>query len=574
MPREIQYLILEKCDDKTRRVARLASTAWFRIIDYRDFTLYLTTKSSWRQIVDRLSQYSKPISLRLRKNRVKKIRDFNARLLRLTNLGSIHFEHLKSGDEDQDEWYKLTSLPNLQSVTHSIHTGDYEIPLDALLSLANLTKFIFLHKRRKFPLGAELQEQSDAKMLQSLRTWTNLEDFEFSIRRYDVRDWDTDELFSRDLTRLTRISMAVPENPQKWFMNLENLKFLDFQYLGNQEPSLSLKKFTDLEDLKLTGFYDEINFADVNSTRLTSFETNVTWATQAIFKREIGNLIQLKKLTLLNDSRTILDYSWLADLTALESLDVECFQRVPLEFVPSTVTSLRLEMLADADLTRLSKFGALKGLNIRSLHPGDLSAILMLTTLESLCLKLNSVSTTSLVISCLSNLTSLDVSGLPVEVSRLPKLERATLMYHIHYLHSGFEDLPSLTHLEKICVNPVPIDYTVVSRFTTLKELSLKVIRKVKCEYLTALTNLEFLDVTVESAEDYCRLSGLTKLTSLADLQGTVTSTEVAQLPTSLQFLQVNIPADAPNLIDEIKARLPNLYMHRIGLSPSNAILS
>lgn len=62
LPLEIKKIIESFADDKTKRQLRLASLKWFKIVDYRNFTLYLTKVSEWKQIVDRFLKYQAPIS--------------------------------------------------------------------------------------------------------------------------------------------------------------------------------------------------------------------------------------------------------------------------------------------------------------------------------------------------------------------------------------------------------------------------------------------------------------------------------------------------------------------------------
>lgn len=83
--------------------------------------MYLTTKSEWKQIVDRLEKYNTPISLRLEKNVMKKISDIFEHLTRLTNLVSCSSQS-KIEEFEFLHYHKLTTMTNLQMLPCPLQT--------------------------------------------------------------------------------------------------------------------------------------------------------------------------------------------------------------------------------------------------------------------------------------------------------------------------------------------------------------------------------------------------------------------------------------------------------------------
>jgi hypothetical protein len=511
----------------------------------------LTTKSSWPQIVDRLSTYNKPIRLNLRKNVMRRLSDINEHLLRLTNLSSLTFHGINK-DNDEAEWFKLTSLPNLQSVEVGEYT--YDIPLEPLLNLRHLTNFCHPY----------LDEDSNPDTLvQSIHGWTNLESCSI------VRDssLQASELFQSYHSRLTRLSMYVPEVKQQWFEHLDKLKELDFTYRdGENAGNLSLKRLTSLEQLVLSG----LQLHELNSKHLTRVE--IFEADERVIEREIDNLVCVKNFIfdLKNQSeegRKRFSYEWLAALTALEDLNIDSIQHNALSFIASTLTSLQFKIDdTPADLPHLSKFACLKELYLiraTSEHDVDISEISKLTTLESL--QIDFGSEIPFVMSILSNLTWLHLAKSPAEVSHLPKLEYLILHYTSSCHYTGFEGLQNLTALE-LATNfnddyDLDLDYKFISRLTTLKYLRIGMGngQKFNCQYFSALTALERLHLAaIESEDDYGHIAGMTKLTELQIRPGRIESPKILHLPTSLQVLHLDLPDE--KFIEELKKRLPNLY--------------
>jgi hypothetical protein len=554
----------------------VACTEWFKIIDYRDFTIYLTTKSSWPQIVDRLSTYNKPITLQFRKNVMRRLSDINEHLLRLTNITALTFDDRKFEDENElkTEWFKLTSLPNLQSV----QSKDYEhgIPLEPLLSLRHLTQF------------SPWQNDDDNKteqLLQSIRGWTNLEHCSLS------KDFEFPESgpFESYHTKLTSLSMSVAGVTNKWFKNLGRLKSLDYSE-KLLHTNVSLKHLTALESLILAG--SQIH--ELTSTKLTQLE--LFSAEEKYLERELDKLATVKELIM--DLQDIEDYDteddddeeekhhsyqWLTALTALEHLNIDPMERNGLSFVSTTLTLLQIATTGyvSVELMHLSRFVLLKELNLNqriNVDNSDLAPISTLTQLEALQISLLGVSQPlPFAISTLSSLTWLQLSRTPAEVSHLPNLKYLQVAFSTSEDFTGFVGLPNLMELEIPtnwgCKDNFPLDYTFVSRLTTLKKLTLNAHYQLyNCQYLSTLTDLERLHLQeLESEEDYSHLASLTKLTELKIWRG-IASPKILQLPTSLQVLSIDLPENEEesdfmnkSFSEEAIKRFPNLYQWFFG---------
>lgn len=143
----------------------------------------------------------------------------------------------------------------------------------------------------------------------------------------------------------------------------------------------------------------------------------------------------------------------------------------------------------------------------------------MLTQLESLNINFGYVTCPfPFAISTLSNLTWLELSRAPVEVSNLPNLEKLRLIFSLECQFTGFVGLPKLTALD-VSNNAIDFtldDNTILSRLTTLKLLSLSVNQGYNCQQFSILTALESLHFKApKSSEDYNHLASLTNLTEL-----------------------------------------------------------
>jgi Leucine-rich repeat (LRR) protein len=506
---------------------------------------------------------------------MRRLSDINEHLLRLTNITALTFDDRKFEDDDElkTEWFKLTSLPNLQSV----QSRDYEhgIPIEPLLSLRHLTQF------RHWQNDDDMTEQ----LLQSIRGWTNLEHCSFS------QDFEFPESgpFESYHTKLTSLSLSVAGVTNKWFENLDTLKSLD--YSGKSlHTNVSLKHLTALESLILAG--SQIH--ELTSTKLTQLE--LFSAEEKYLERELDKLATVKELIMdlqdIEDSDTDEDddeeekhhsYQWLTALTALEHLNIDPMERNGLSFVSTTLTQLQIAITGyvPVDLTHVSRFVLLKEfyLNQRiNVDNSDLSPISTLTQLEALRISVLGVSQPlPFAISTLSSLTWLQLSRAPAEVSHLPNLKHLQVAFSASEDFTGFVGLPNLTELEIPtnwgCKDKFPLDYTFVSRLTTLKKLVLNANYQLyNCQYLSTLTDLERLHLReLESEEDYTHLASLTKLTELKIWCG-LASPKILQLPTSLQVLSIDLSENEEesdfmekSIAEKAIKRFPNLYQWFFG---------
>lgn len=561
LPKEIQILILKKCDDKSSRMARVACREWFKIIDYRNFSFYLTTKSSWPLIVERMSTYNKPITLQLRKNVIKNLSDINKDLLRLTNITALTFDDLdRTSDNEIDEWFKLTSLPNLKSV--HVKNSEYNMPIEPLLYLPHLTRFCHQWNRNEADFTEKIA-------LQSIRRLTNLEHCELSSA-YGVPENGPFESYHTKLTSLSVFVTGSRISP-KWFEHLGNLKY--FNYGGSSTTDLSLKSLTALESLCLFG----AQIHEVNSTNLTQLE--LSEVNMKFLEKELDKLGTVKELILdlQDDGVSFMDedlsYHWLTALTALESLNIDPIENDGIAFMSTNLTGLQMNLCNDmpADLSHLSKLTLLKDLYFSNQNDFDekeidLSAISGLLNLQ--CLRIdfkNGSHPVPFNVSTLSNLDWLALAGAPAEVCNLPKLEHLHLTFASDCNYTGFDGLPCLTHLEIMCnweKVDLKLDYIFFSKLTKLKTLSLTVRNEISnCKTFAALTALESLTLyKIESEEDYVHLAHLKNLTKLGVWHG-ITSEKILQLPLSLQEIGMTFPEDSDaSIVERIRKHFPNLH--------------
>lgn len=555
MPKEIQIVILNYCDDRTRRLARLACTKWFNIIDYRNFSLFLTTKSSWPQIVDRMSTYTPPITLQFRKNILKRLPDIMEHLVRLTNLAALSFDDIQHQEDSSIEWFKLTSLPNLQSVL--VLHYEYSIPLEPLLSLPNLTRFYHNYS----PVD------SAEKLVQSIRRWTNLENCSFDVK-FPLSETGPFESYH---TRLTSLFLRAPDQvTDKWLEHLAHLKSLDISFNEYSSNTLSLTRLTALERLVMFGK----QIRGLNSTRLTQLQVEEKF----IQKTELNRLVNVKKLqlTLANEDRSTMEHhpiQWLTALTALQDLSANNIQHDDLSYLTSSLVRLQITLAPQKpmDLAHLTRFATLKQFIVLGASTGlDFTPVSKMVGLESLQLDVEGrFKPIDFAMSVLSNLTRLSLNRTPVEVSHLPNLEQLVLAYTVHCQFTGFVGLPNLTKLEfahhwGLDTQGWTFDYTFVSRLTTLKQLTLNT-QKCSCQYFSTLTGLKELTLETHDREkDYNYIACLTNLTKLQIWRG-IPSRNILQLSTTLQVLYVDL-SDYVDFVESIEEEVEERFINAYDL--------
>lgn len=556
MPKEIKIIILNNCDDETKQIARLACTEWFNIIDYRNFTLYFTRKSEWGQIVDRLSRYTKPIDLTLRKNIMQKIEDITPHLTRLTNVVSLVIDKIEEERSiHQHEWLRLTSaLSNLHTLDVS---QQYVIPCEAFFSLKYLTGLCQDYTNIN---------KTTTKPVDSLRQLTNLE-------KYAVYNFaDVPDSFANH-TRLTDLSVCEPTpDPtlQNWFMNLTGLKSL---YVSDTEH-LSLKHLSCLETLALFCCVP----LDISSTKLTSLDLYAP--NEKYLEKEAHNLYNLQSLEYTitgNDMNTDAEppaYEWLAHLTALRHLRIEMIQDKGLSYVTASLTSLNMWIGSQVDLGHLTELAELKRLEIYLRSATDVTAVSKMTHLDALKIIFDSNKASPLPFSVSGlSLTWLNLGYCSAEVSHMPNLEELSLKTNSSSKYWGFEELPNLT---KFTAWHYPglddskqLDYSYVSKMTALKYLGIYPSENYtfNCKDLLILTALEHLEFCrLDNEDSYEYFSGLTNLTELRIDVG-IGSPKMVNLPTSLQDLWLDLSNDPKNSdqevvdsVERLKAKLPYLY--------------
>lgn len=124
--------------DKSRRNIRLASSRWFKLINYRDFNVYFTSDETLPQIVDRLLQYDGAVGLKIIKSKIKTLEGHMRHVSRLTHLTRLDLL-LASEQVLSSTWAKFSTLTNLREYSLS----NNRMPASVLVSLVNLREVTF-----------------------------------------------------------------------------------------------------------------------------------------------------------------------------------------------------------------------------------------------------------------------------------------------------------------------------------------------------------------------------------------------------------------------------------------------
>ncbi len=471
-PQDVWPRIAEFMDAKTKRIMRLASTAWFNLIKYNDFTLYFTKLEDLPTIVDRLSKYSWPIKLTFAQHKFTVAPELVMPLKNLTNLlalDAISAACCERGPPTQSEWMQLSTLTNMECWRFMPGIA----PCDLYKSFKKLKEWEYS--------GADYDEDESSGQdilallpdLHSLSYHANSDTWPFALLQ--------------NPEQLTELSMSVAatfKETQMW-SRLTNLKTLACKehFGGNQ---IDTKYLTALENCLFTvGSMPSVE----TNTNLTQLILNCNkWPQTSV--ESIANLRNLHHLQLhYVQPHDLLSFSFLAELSKLTELHLQLHNQ-PSEY------NLNEEMYQNLPPN-------LKILN--STHSLDLAQLTHLVNLEHLCVETPPIHTEYL--SYLSNLTKL----------------------WTHWDEDDIRSIEHLTKLEDLSVNgSTPPDRQMINieKLGALKSLRWDLLDcpKETIDGIKKLSNLELLALTraEEPIESYDFLSHLTKLTSLMIRDGAV----------------------------------------------------
>jgi hypothetical protein len=521
-------------------------------VDYRDFTLYLTKKSEWKQIVDRFEHYNAPISLKLKKKFFTKDNDILEHLTRLTNLE--HFEIASLSDGDFEDWYKLTAMTALKLMP------DFHMPLDMWKKLTQLEAFNFFNSSNKI----SLPEITDA-----VTNLTNLHELCFRANE------DANlQFITAAHSKLTRLIVEFGTATQ-WnnadlqrLSNLKDLTLHNMDTLPEEDmPVLSLKYLTALEELR-TNF----QIADINSTRLRRIDlSSMSPSKKALFPflYNVEDIIQIPVEE---------NMEYLTSLTRLHSIRLTRQNNMADghkysilgNIMSSRLTYMHFYQLGDSvDFGYLSKLGSIQHLRLFDTYCGE--NITALTNLEQFGFILrNEMVDNSALLSCLPKLTKLRrlwyypelKHTITVDLSPLTNLH--SLILSLEATFTGLDELTNLTDLELNGSDLEAYKFPFLAKMTNLRQLSVYVDDCDTLQYVTALTNLHTLSVNRCHNDDEVQALASLCLSSLSvtNTAGSVNCLHLTRM-TTLQTLSWELSVDEAVMI---KRALPDLlsFSHRV----------
>ncbi len=197
-----------------------------------------------------------------------------------------------------------------------------------------------------------------------------------------------------------------------------------------------------------------------------------------------------------------LDFTPLANLKALNSLEIVCNDIQDISFLGELTSLTELLLAVDVEITDLSILSTLVSLEKVALYVNNLTDISALTELPNLTdLTIDFYGNDISQISELNNLTSLALSYVSADQNNTPDI-------------SFLRNFDKLTSLQ---LNGVSVDKSVIGDLTNLTELQLSFWdeEEVDISFLENLSNLTTLNMGANGYLDLTVLSGLSKLTTL-----------------------------------------------------------
>jgi internalin A len=281
----------------------------------------------------------------------------------------------------------------------------------------------------------------------------------------------------------------------------------------------------------------------------------------------MNDLQHLNLLTVLDLHRNqISDLSPLAELTNLSRLDLS-WNRVTNFAVLANAAHLKcLRLAGDAisDATFLQGSHELQLLNLAGNQITDLSPLSALQNLTCLVLTRNPVTNLQELSSGLTNLTILELSGVPIpNLNFAPFLGRLKSLDLAETSAGDVSALATLSRLESLVLNGTPIiNYQWLPQLAGLKNLWLDGHTNVDWNALESLTSLQTVSLRKCQWNDLNVLAGFTNLTSLyADYNRLKNITALDNFPKLCRaglignLLDTNAEAEAVSVIENLSGR-------------------
>ena len=139
MPQELVTIVVNFADDKSKLYLRVTCTRLYKAVDIRNFTFWFTKANQLPAIVESLSRYQKPISIRFEKTVGLKAVHFN-RLSELTNITGIYIKDKVCRNYDCTPMLDLTRLVDLQVLEFNFGSDPH-----LMTALKNLTRVDATH---------------------------------------------------------------------------------------------------------------------------------------------------------------------------------------------------------------------------------------------------------------------------------------------------------------------------------------------------------------------------------------------------------------------------------------------
>jgi hypothetical protein len=498
--------------DKSRRNIRLASSRWFKLINYRDFNVYFTSDETLPQIVDRLLQYDGAVGLKIIKSKIKTLEGHMRHVSRLTHLTRLDLL-LASEQVLSSTWAKFSTLTNLREYSLS----NNRMPASVLVSLVNLREVTFDNN-----LTADT-------LINSVKKMSNLERIEIRI---DCTQLDVYSLVSSP-ARLTRLYTHndLDHSHTTKFYNLHELRCE--QSRKDIPLQLALDRFTALETLDLT--QKSLSF-DALPTRLTSLAVGSKEIKQCSMDA-MARLHNLQNLTVTALNTGDDRFGWLRGLTALDSFNLwpnytghqdEFDGSIFSHFNPNQLTDLTIRVGNNMKFNHLARLTALEELYFSEEYEvdKDYSFVSHLTRLTNFGLSCYGMRWSLSALTNLERMKVLQVEsadyGIPAQ---FPPISLAR-MTNLEQLHIGdcsrvtLESLSTLEHLTPLHVSDLEPDMN----YDFFEDLPLQ---KLECPTnsavevnfnhgLTKLTGLQSLQVWGLKTSQVVNLSTLQHLTCLS----------------------------------------------------------
>jgi hypothetical protein len=377
LPDTLRIILKSKLDEKSQRRARLVCKQWFNIIDQSVFNIGALHRTELPQVVDVLSRYKKPISVRFKNLQRCNSTDIVqiSRLTNLTSLGGDFKEeeldiivtsltdlHTLTLSKSNVSTSIFTILKNLKSLSCGRLTGELTDLVPQLRDLTIISHpgsilrisvpgaedlFIPAYELCKFPnLESLIVRKGTPTNLPP--TLTRLE-FHSSISNW--------EEFQREIQHLTRLKLLVLFESVNDISPFPNLEALHTPFFFDNNLSAPSK----LTALKMIVKRVPSSVEMSSLTRLVELEFRLGKHVPNLDLSIFSSLVHLTSLrmTELFDT-TLFNYESLTCLTDLLHLTIDLLISTPFTHYLTTLTSLKLKLEPNqGDRRKKQKFSKL-----------------------------------------------------------------------------------------------------------------------------------------------------------------------------------------------------------------------